>query len=54
MNSSNISISEQIELKSNIAKNIFGNLKSNFFMRKILEYLTKKKSLEFIKRNKCF
>ena len=52
MNSSNISISEQIELKSNISKNIFENLKSNFFMRKILEYLTKKKSLEIVKYNK--
>ena len=49
MNSYNATNSEPV---SKISKDIFENLKSNFFIRKILECLHKKKSLEIVKYNK--
>ena len=40
------------KLKQNLSKTIFDNLKTDYFLIKILDYTTKKKSLEILKYSK--
>ena len=43
---------EQEQAKTINSNNIFNNLKSDYFIRKLFEYISKRKSLETIKYNK--
>jgi len=52
MNSSSQLNKEKTEINKIKAKDIFKNLKSNYFLQKIFNNLMKKKSLDIIKYNK--
>ena len=45
-------VKEQEPSKSINSSNMLNNLKSDYFMRKLFEYMSKKKSLKTIKYNK--
>ena len=51
MNSINTTSNEMLEHKNK--KNGFGNLKSDFIFKKIIDYIKKNKSLEIMKHNKA-
>ena len=52
MNTSNELIKEKTESNKINSKNIFKNLKNDYFLQNLFDYLLKKKSLDIIKYNK--
>ena len=52
MNSSNILSKEKTEFNKMKSKDIFKNLKNDYFLQKLFNNLLRKKSLDIIKYNK--